>query len=139
MWIFPTKTKEAPVRIVDQFLTMYKRNSCLRRERTDLGNELARSKLIQNTVVRHGYVLEPTAANSSFQNSKAERPHRTLGNMIRSMLKAADLDYSFWPDAIIHAVYLRNRLPHTTLGMSPYERMIQKKPNLSHLRDLAQE
>ena len=77
MWTFPTKTKESPVQIVDQFLTIYKRTIGLQRVRTDSGNGLARSKLIQNTVVRHGYVLEPTEANSSFQNSKAERPHRT--------------------------------------------------------------
>ena len=134
MWVFPTKSKEAPVQVVDQFLTMYKRNTGLRRVRADLGNEMARSKLIQNTVAKHGYVLERTAANSSFQNSKAERPHRTLGNMMRSMLKAADLDQSFWADSILHAVYLRNRLPHTTIGMSPYEKMTMKKPNLSHLR-----
>ena len=87
MWVFPTKTKEAPVQVVDQFLTMYKRNTGLRRVRGDLGNELACSKLIQDAIAKHGYFLEQMAANSSFQNSKAECPHRTLGNMMRSMLK----------------------------------------------------
>ena len=76
--------------------------------RTDLGKELARSKLVRATVKKHGYTIEPIATNSSFQNSKAERPHQTLGNMMRAMLKGANLDKKIWADALFHAVYLRN-------------------------------
>ena len=134
IWVFPTKTKEPPIEVVDQFLMTYKLKEGMRRVRTDLGKELARSREFRALITKHGYVLETTAANSSFQNSKAERPHRTLANMMRSMLKCAGLDKSFWADALMHAVYLRNRLPHATLNMSPYEKMTDRKPNLSHLR-----
>ena len=85
-------------------------------------------------IAKHGYVLETTAANSSYQNSKAEWPHHALGNMMQSMLKCVGLDKSFWADALMHAVYIRTCLPHTTLGVSPYEKMTLRKPNLSHLR-----
>ena len=86
-------------------------------------------------IAKHGYVLETTSANSSFQNSKAEQLHCTLGNMMRSMLKCARLDKSFWVDALsMHAVYVRNCLPHATLGVSPFEKMTLRKPNLNHLR-----
>ena len=112
MWAFPTKSKSPPSDIIDQFLIQYKRSSGLRRIRTDLGKELARSTLVRTTISKHGYTLEPTAPNSSFQNSKVERPHRTLGNMMRSMLKGSNLDKSYWADALLHAVYLKNRLPH---------------------------
>ena len=134
IWVFPTKSKSPPFDIIDQFLTQYKRSSGMRRVRTDLGKELARSKLVRATIAKHGYILEQTAPNSSFQNSKVERPHRTLGNMMRSMLKGANLDKSFWADALLHAVYLKNRLPHQAIGMTPYERMMRRKPDLSHLR-----
>ena len=134
MWAFPTKSKSPPFEIIDQFLIQYKRSSGMRRIRTDLGKELAGSKLVRATIAKHGYTLEPTAPNSSFQNSKDERPHRTLGNMMKSMLKGANLDKRFWADALLHAVYLKNRLPHQTLGMTPYERMMRRKPDLSHLR-----
>ena len=50
------------------------------------------------------------------------------------MLKCAGLDKSFWADALMHAAYIRNRLPHATLGISPYEKMTLRKPNLIHLR-----
>ena len=47
IWVFPTKSKQALVQVLDQFLTMFKRNTGLRRVRADLGNEMARSKLIK--------------------------------------------------------------------------------------------
>ena len=34
----------------------------------------------------------------------------------------------------MRAAYIRNCLPHATLGISPYEKMTLRKPNLSHLR-----
>ena len=106
IWIFPTKTKRPPIEVVDQFLMTYKPTEGLRHVRIDLGKELARSRDFRALIAKHGYVLETTVANSSFQNSKAERPHRTLGNMMRSMLKCAGLDKSFWADALMHAAYL---------------------------------
>lgn len=51
---------------------------------------------------------------------------------MRSMLKCAGLDKSFRADALIHATYLRNHLPHATLGISPCEKITLRKPNLSH-------
>ena len=44
IWIFPTKTKEPPAEVVDQFMINYKLNDSMQQVRTDLGKELARSK-----------------------------------------------------------------------------------------------
>ena len=40
----------------------------------------------------------------------------------------------FWSFALIQATYIKNRLPHTALGITPYEAFTGVKPNLSHLR-----
>ena len=51
------------------------------------------------------------------------------------MLHAAGLPYKFWGDAVLTAVYLRNRLPTRALnGVTPYEAWRGDKPDLSHLK-----
>ena len=104
----------------------------MRRVHADLGKELACSTKIREVIANHGYTLESTAAKSSFQNSKAEHPHRTLGNMMCSIFKESALDRSFCVDALLHAVYLCNCLPHAALGMTPCKKMSLKKSNSSH-------
>jgi hypothetical protein len=59
--------------------------------RTDEGGELWTSHAFQQMVRDSGYILESTTANASFQNSIAERPNRTLVDMMRCLLRGADL------------------------------------------------
>ena len=123
MWVFTTRGKTPPIDIVDDFLSKYGNSSGNRYVRTDLGGELARSHAFQELILKHKYVLEPTAPDSSFQNGIVERGHRTLANMMRSMLRGAGLGPEYWTYAIRHATYLRNRLPHTSLPglITPFE------------------
>ena len=100
----------------------------------DLGREMACSKEVAVVISKHGYTLEPTSAASSFQNGIVERPHQTLANMMQSMLNGANMDNSFWADALIHAVYLKNRLPQKAINMTQFEKLHGHKPNLHHLR-----
>ena len=80
----------------------------------------------------HGYILEITAAESSFQNAIIKRSHHTLGNMMHSMLTGANLSNTFWIDALLHAVYVKNCLPHRAITVTPFQRFKGFKPNLSH-------
>jgi hypothetical protein len=59
-----------------------------------------------------GYKLEPRAADTSFQNGIAEFPNRTQADIMRSLLRSTKLGPEYWSWAIIHAVYLKNGLPH---------------------------
>ena len=61
------------------------------------------------------------------------RRDRTYGEVMRTMIMAAGLPNMYWSYALLHAVYIKNRLPHSTLGMTPYKKMAFKKPDLSHL------
>jgi len=56
--------------------------------------------------------------------------------MMRTMLAGANLDLTYWSHTSRHAVYTKNRLPHTTLPefMTPYERYTGHLPNLTHIR-----
>ena len=60
----------------------------------------------------NNYTLQPTAPESSFQIGKVECLHQTLAGMIRAMLLGSNLSSKFWSDALMHAVHIKNRLPH---------------------------
>jgi hypothetical protein len=61
---------------------------------------------------------------------------RTIEDGIQTLLADSKLPLSFWGDAALTFVYLRNRLPTSTLPdeTTPFEAMKGSKPDLSHLR-----
>ncbi len=99
-----------------------------------VGGELYGSHAFQQAVCDAGFLIEPTASDASFQNGIAERPNRTFGNMMRSLLHAAGLGPEYWSWALIHAAYLKNRLPHSAIPITPYEAYTGVRPNLKHVQ-----
>ena len=136
-WIMLSKTKDPPIEFVKSFLKTHKNKQCpVIRVRTDQGGELWASSLFQKTILEAECVLEPTGSGDPAQNGKAESPNKIFGRMLRGMLYNAGLGPEFWSYALIHAVYVKNRLPHSALHMrkSPYEAYTGIKPNLSLLK-----
>ena len=50
------------------------------------------------------------------------------------MLHSAGLVPAYWSYALIYVVYIKNRLPHTTIRITPFESFTGKKPNLDRIR-----
>ena len=52
------------------------------------------------------------------------------------MILGSNLGYDYWSDTLIHAVCLKNRLPHQSLryNITPHEACANEKPDLFHLR-----
>jgi hypothetical protein len=52
------------------------------------------------------------------------------------MLFGSPLPLKLWPQAITTALYIKNRLPHTSIPQhtTPFELWHNRKPDLSHLR-----
>ena len=119
-----------------QFFRTYGNNNGVRIVRTDQGGELSNSQLFRQTIQNAGYSVEITGADNSSQNAIAERPHRTLANMVRAGLENAGLPYRYWSDALLYAVYIKNRLPHKHFKnkKTPYEILTGNQPDLSKLR-----
>jgi dUTP pyrophosphatase len=139
IWIILTKRKTPPVVEVRHLLSHLKSKvkSTYKTVTTDLGGELARSKEFQKMLIESdiNYQLRTTGAHSSAQNGLAEKPNQDLARMMRSMLYGAGLSSKYWTYALRHAVYLKNRLPHVSLGLTtPYEAINKVKPDLSRLR-----
>ena len=102
--------------------------------RFDLGGELGRCTEIVDLFERAGYRVEPTAPASSHQNGPGERPHQTIGDGLRAMLKGAGLEPKFWPYAFHHFLRLYNLTIHRDHEKSPYEICTGLIPNLRYLR-----
>jgi hypothetical protein len=100
--------------------------------RMDEGGKLWGSLQFQELMKELGYIPQPTALDASFQNGMVERPNRTLGDMMMSLLYSANMGPQYWSWALLHSVYLKNRLPHTSIGITPYEAYTGVKPNVKN-------
>jgi hypothetical protein len=69
-------------------------------------------------------------------NGVAERLNRTLMEKVRTLLIASGLPLFLWGEALLHAVWLRNRTSTRALdGMMPYEAVNGNIPDLSDLSE----
>ena len=136
-WVFLSATKEPPIKTVKTFLDRYGIKEGTRRQiRCDQGGELGRSSKFREMVELSGYSVEPTSADNSSQNGIAERPNRTYGNMMRTMLLNSGLSSQFWSYALIQAVFIKNRVPHAHHKhlKTSFEMLTGRKPNLKNLK-----
>ena len=102
--------------------------------RTDNAKELTEGNFRNEVESRH-ILREFSAPHTPEQNGVAERINRTLNDKMRTMLAASGLGENFWFDALRTAVFLYNRLPHSSLDfLSPFEQAFKIKPTLSHVR-----
>ena len=133
-WVFPTAGKQPPTDILKQHLSRFGRTSGLRVVRMDHGGELYGARAIQDAVLAAGYVIEATGSGVHHRNGKVERLNRTFAVQVRALLYGSGLPAKYWYAALLHAVYLKNRLWHSALGKTPFEAWNGAKPDLSHLR-----
>ena len=133
VWVFLTMTKEPPIDILRPFMTKFGIASGV--VRTDQGGELARSTAFRSMLLKEfSYVVEPTGADSPSQNGGAEIYNNTLAVKVRTLLYGSGLTARFWSAALLHSVYLYNRLVHSATGITPYEGWYGRKPDVSHLK-----
>ena len=137
MWVMLAQDKTPPIEFIKDFLSKNGNPRCpIKRVRTDQGGELWKSQMFKSAIKEAGFLCEPTGAGDPSQNGRAEAPNKTLARMIRSMLYSAALGSEYWSYALLHAVYIKNRLPHARhkFKKTPYEVWTGTKPNLSLLR-----
>ncbi|XP_063370326.1 uncharacterized protein LOC134658603 [Cydia amplana] len=105
----------------------------IRTLRSDGGGEYC-SHAFTDYLTKHGIVHQTTVPYSPSQNGVSERLNRILLDKVRCMLFESGLDNRFWAEALMTAVYLKNRSPTSALsGHTPLEKLTGLKPNLSHL------
>jgi hypothetical protein len=103
--------------------------------RTDQGGELACSSSFCNTMLRtFDYVMEPTGADSPLQNGAVEFYNGHLAVKVWTLLYMSGLPPKFWSAALLHTVYLHNRLVHSVTRQTPFEGHFGVKPDLTYLK-----
>jgi hypothetical protein len=135
-WIFLTKTNAPPLKILKTFLQEHGTTQHVRKTiRTDQGGELWASQEFRRVAMEANYLVEPTGAGAPFQNGLAEHPNQTFSQMVRCMLHLSGLGPEYWSFALIHAVYLKNRLPHTAIKTTPYHTYTGVRPSAKYLKN----
>ena len=66
-------------------------------------------------LIEEGFRLELIGSDISAQNFITDSPNKYLGNMMRCLLHAADLGLEYWSLALPHAIYIKNRVPHSLI------------------------
>ncbi len=102
---------------------------------TDQGGELASSEAFRDLLLwEFWYTLEPTGADSPSQNGAVEIYNNKFGIRTCSLLYGAGLPVKYWSAALVHSVYLLNRLVHSATLCTPFKSYYNLKPDLQYLK-----
>ncbi len=133
IWVFLTKSKEPPLDIINTFLDHCGHELC-GSICTDQGGKLARSFTFIDMLLRkHKYVIEPTGADSPSQNGAVEIYNPKLVVHTQTLLFGSGLPAKYWSSALVHLVYLHNRLVHNVTPAKPRLRHTLVLNQISHV------
>ena len=79
--------------------------------------------------------MKKSCTYTAWQNGLVERVNRSIVNVAKTLMQQSNLPVEFWAHAVCTAAYIINRLSHKRLpgGITPYEAMHGKRPNISNL------
>ena len=86
------------------------------------------AKAFKKWMHRRGILHQITTRDSPQENGRAERYGRTLIESTRCLLFQAGLSKGYYNEAASVACFIKNRLPHRAIGMSPYEAFFGEVP-----------
>ncbi|KAJ3489198.1 hypothetical protein NLJ89_g11551 [Agrocybe chaxingu] len=108
-------------------------NAKIKRLRSDRGGEYTSDEFDAHLKAK-GTERRLTTHDTPEHNGVAEALNRRLLEKVRAMLHESGLPRFLWGDAIMHAVWLKNRTSTRALdNMTPYEALTGKKPDLANL------
>uniref|UniRef100_A0AAV1T842 Polyprotein n=1 Tax=Peronospora matthiolae TaxID=2874970 RepID=A0AAV1T842_9STRA len=132
--VFLAPTKDKAVKKFEHFLAWFeKRFDCrIHVLRTDGGGEYMNVDLFCKS---EGVERQKSEARNQASNGKAERMHRTVLNMARSMIFASRLPLYFWGDAVEYAAFVLNRSPTSANARraSPLQMLTKQTPDLREI------
>ncbi|KAE8688623.1 hypothetical protein F3Y22_tig00110962pilonHSYRG00058 [Hibiscus syriacus] len=134
-WVHPIKKKSDVFSTFKNFKARVELDSGnkIKCFRTDNGREYT-SEEFDDFYRKECIKRQFTVVNTPQQNGVAERMNRTLLERTRAMLRDADLEKSFWAEAVNTACYLVNRAPSTAIELkTPMEMWTGKPVDYSNL------
>ncbi|CAI7893803.1 unnamed protein product [Closterium sp. NIES-54] len=137
VWVRPVVKKSDVLQEFVQWLAVTERQTkkLVLMMRSDWGGEFL-GKKFTDFVDGKGIVHDLTCLYTPQQNGMAEREMRTVVESVRTMLLHMGVQYHWWHLALRQAVWVSNCLERSTLppGMTPYQLLTGKKPDLSLAR-----
>jgi hypothetical protein len=130
LWIILLKNKSEVSHHVKSFITMVQNQfnitpKCIR---SDNGPEFSIPLFYES----HGILHQRSCVETPQQNGRVERKHQHILNVGRALLYQSKLPASYWSYALLHAVFLINRVSTPLLqGQSPYYRLYHKLPDIN--------
>ena len=101
---------------------------------TDGGSEFL-STIFKDYLHTHGILHFISCPYTPQQNGLVEMKHRHIVETALTMMNAAKLPLKFWYHAVVHVVFLINRMPAQNLGMqSHFSSLFHKTPAISSIR-----
>ena len=125
VWVFLTESKTPPIVILRAFLKKFGLAKGV--IRTDQGGKLAQSDAFR-TMMMDEFTYSPS------QNGGTEIYNGTLAVKVRTLLYRSGLPAKFWSAALLHSIYLHNRLVHSSLGITPYKAWYGRCPDVTFLK-----
>ena len=104
----------------------------IRRFHSDGGGEYLGMDF-QIDLAEEGITFTYSTTASQQQNGASERLNLTILNKAHAMMGGSELSKK-WPEAVLHANYLRNRSPVDSLKTTPFEAAAGRMPDLRHIR-----
>lgn len=133
VFVYFLKKKSDAVQATEKFLadvSPYGKVKCMRSDNAAEFTGGDFQALLRKSKIRH----ETSAPYSPHQNGTAERGWRTLFEMGRCMLIESELPKHLWHYAVQTAAMVRNRCLNKRTGLTPYEMLTNKKPNVSRMQ-----
>lgn len=135
-WVYLLERKSDYLKTLTSFLNYVsnKFNCSVKTIRSDNALEFA-DKGCQNYFSEHGIRHETSCAYRPQQNARAERKHRHVLEVARTLRFQSGLSLHHWGDCVLAAVYIINRLPSSVLKFkTPYETLFHEEPSYNELK-----
>ncbi|KAK4395750.1 Retrovirus-related Pol polyprotein from transposon RE1 [Sesamum angolense] len=129
-WVYLLKDRsQVPTIITSFYNEIYTQFSVnIRILRTDNALEFVQ-KSVSDFCNSKGILHQTSCLYTSQQNDVAERKHRHLLDVARTLMTHMHVHKSYWGDVVLTACYLINRVPSTVLnGDTPYSCIFPDKP-----------
>lgn len=136
IWLYPIKAKSECFEKFKEFKALVEKQSehKIKVFRSDNGGEFM-SNQFGELLKKEGIARQTTTPYTPQQNGVAERANRTIVEMARSMLHAQNLGLDLWAEAVVTAVYTRNRCPTSAVqNMTPEQAWSGRPPRVEHMR-----
>jgi hypothetical protein len=106
----------------------------LSRLRSDGAKEFTESLDLKQFLSNEGVEHESTVRYVPEMNGIAERINRTILDMARCMLIHANISSRFWPQSVLYATHIYNRIPHSKTGARPFDVLMKGSSDYSKLK-----